>query len=114
MIHEYHGDLEAEKSVKRKTLSDVEIVEEAHYFFEKFKGLIVDLIFDFRQRNEIRNFFLSLEAIDAFRVIEVELNFIYDVLFTKNDCGELLLGLCISIDLFSSRSCCRNPLLPLG
>ncbi|PHT37254.1 hypothetical protein CQW23_24954 [Capsicum baccatum] len=44
MIHEYHGDLEAEKSVKRKKLSDVEIVEEAHYFFEKFKGLIVDLI----------------------------------------------------------------------
>ncbi|KAF3664803.1 hypothetical protein T459_26533 [Capsicum annuum] len=83
MIHEYHGDLVAEKSVKRKTLSDVEIVEEAHYFFEKFKGLIVDLIFDFRQRNESRNFFLSLEAIDAFRVIEVELNFIYDVLFTK-------------------------------
>ncbi|KAM3288647.1 hypothetical protein P3S67_022077 [Capsicum chacoense] len=83
MIHEYHGDLEAEMSVKRKNLSDVEIVEEAHYFFEKFKGLIVDLIFDFRQRNESRNFFLSLEANDAFRVIEVELNFIYDVLFTK-------------------------------
>ncbi|KAM3339551.1 hypothetical protein P3S68_029420 [Capsicum galapagoense] len=83
MIHEYHGDLEAEKSIKRKTLSDADIVEEAHYFFEKFKGLIVDLIFDFRQRNESRNFYLSLEAIDAFRVIEVELNFIYDVLFTK-------------------------------
>ncbi|KAF3619689.1 hypothetical protein FXO38_32779 [Capsicum annuum] len=56
---------------------------EAHYLFEKFKGLIVDLIFDFCQRNEIQNFFLILEAIDAFRVIEVEHNFIYDVLFTK-------------------------------
>ncbi|KAG5583484.1 hypothetical protein H5410_054111 [Solanum commersonii] len=82
MIHEFYGDLEEEKSVK-KGLSDLEVVEEAHYFFEKFKGLIVDLIFDFRQRNESRNFFLSLKAIDAFRVIEVELNFIYDVLFTK-------------------------------
>ncbi|CAN4109191.1 unnamed protein product [Withania somnifera] len=82
MIHEFYGDLEAEKCVK-KGLSDVEVVEEAHYFFEKFKGLIVDLIFDFRQRNESRNFFLILKASDAFRVIEVELNFIYDVLFTK-------------------------------
>lgn len=84
MSHEFYGDLEAEKSVKKKKkLSDIEVVEEAHYFFEKFKGLIVDLIFDFRQRNESRNFFLGLKANDAFRVIEVELNFIYDVLFTK-------------------------------
>ncbi|PHT36699.1 hypothetical protein CQW23_24399 [Capsicum baccatum] len=34
-------------------------------------------------QNEIQNFFLILEAIDAFRVIEVEHNFIYDVLSTK-------------------------------
>ncbi|XP_049342621.1 uncharacterized protein LOC125806907 [Solanum verrucosum] len=103
MIHEFYGDLEEEKPVK-KGLSDLEVVEEAHYFFEKFKGLIVDLIFDFRQRNESRNFFLSLKAIDAFRVIEVELNFIYDVLFTKmivanSYCGYVFRFICFFLEV---------------
>nr|XP_016460413.1 PREDICTED: uncharacterized protein LOC107783902 isoform X2 [Nicotiana tabacum] len=82
LIHEFRGEIPKGRPVKRG-LSDLEVVEEAYYFYEKFKGLIVDLILDFRQRNESRNYFLDLNSTDAFRVIETELNFIFDVLYTK-------------------------------
>ncbi|KAA8515413.1 hypothetical protein F0562_018976 [Nyssa sinensis] len=53
-------------------------------FFQTYKGLIVDLIiFSFRERKHSRDFFLERTARDAFRVVEVELNFIYEVLYTK-------------------------------
>ncbi|KAK3200289.1 hypothetical protein Dsin_023704 [Dipteronia sinensis] len=46
-------------------------------------GLIVDLIFSFHERDESRDFFGKLRQEDALRVIEVELNFIYEVFYTK-------------------------------
>lgn len=64
-------------------LDDIEVVQHAYHFFEIFKGLIVDLIFSFRERYESRLFFHKRTSVDAFRVISVELNFIYDVLYTK-------------------------------
>lgn len=73
----------AVNKVKQGSLTDVEVVLYAHRFFQSFKGLIVDLIFSFRERNQSRNFFLARTAKDAFKVVEVELNFIYEVLYTK-------------------------------
>ncbi|XVE65394.1 hypothetical protein DITRI_Ditri07aG0176900 [Diplodiscus trichospermus] len=69
--------------VKEGKLNDLEVVHYAYKYFRIFKGLVVDLIFSFRERNESREFFQKREPIDALRVIEVELNFIYEVLFTK-------------------------------
>ncbi|KAL1827851.1 hypothetical protein ACET3Z_006263 [Daucus carota] len=46
-----------------------------------FQGLAVDLIFSITQRHHTREFFSSCDH--AFRIVEVELNFLYDVLFTK-------------------------------
>ncbi|KAA8516996.1 hypothetical protein F0562_017186 [Nyssa sinensis] len=66
-----------------KSLEDVEVVERGYNFFETFKGLIVDLMFSFHERNESRNFFFKMKSKDAFKVMEVELNFMYDVLYTK-------------------------------
>ncbi|KAA8526873.1 hypothetical protein F0562_008898 [Nyssa sinensis] len=66
-------------------LDDVEIVEKGYKFFKTFKGLIVDLMFSFHERNESRNFFFERNSKDAFKVMEVELNFMYDVLYTKMD-----------------------------
>ncbi|KAJ6389118.1 hypothetical protein OIU77_027462 [Salix suchowensis] len=62
---------------------DLEVVQNAYYYFNIFKGLIVDLIFSFKDRNDSRNFFLRINAGDALKVIEVELNFMYEVLYTK-------------------------------
>ncbi|KAJ6712010.1 hypothetical protein OIU79_008264 [Salix purpurea] len=66
-----------------KLKGDLEVVQRAYYYFNIFKGLIVDIIFSFKDRNESRKFFQSIYAEDALKVIEVELNFIYEVLFTK-------------------------------
>ncbi|KAL7211989.1 hypothetical protein ACSBR2_014783 [Camellia fascicularis] len=48
-----------------------------------FKGFLVDLRFSSGQRDESRTFFLRRTARDAFKVVEVELNFIYEILYTK-------------------------------
>ncbi|KAG2666285.1 hypothetical protein I3760_15G051000 [Carya illinoinensis] len=63
-------------------LDDFEVVKYGFHFFKIFKGLIVDLI-SHNDRNESRNFFLKRKPEDALKVLEVELNFIYEVLYTK-------------------------------
>ncbi|XWS38828.1 hypothetical protein CRYUN_Cryun19dG0163900 [Craigia yunnanensis] len=69
--------------VKEGMLNDLEVVHYAYKYFLIFKGLVVDLIFSFHERDKSREFFKKREADDALRVIEVELNFIYEVLYTK-------------------------------
>ncbi|PON65091.1 hypothetical protein TorRG33x02_271490 [Trema orientale] len=71
------------KDVKEGKLKEIEIVTYAYHFFNIFRGLIVDSIFSFRERNESREFFMRRSPRDAFRVLEVELNFIYEALYTK-------------------------------
>ncbi|KAJ7944710.1 Protein of unknown function (DUF594) [Quillaja saponaria] len=73
-------------------LDDLEVVARAHHYFNRFKRLIVDLILSFRERNESRDVFLHLKPTDALRVIEVELNFIYQVLYTKVQVVHTILG----------------------
>ncbi|KAK8497051.1 hypothetical protein V6N11_050875 [Hibiscus sabdariffa] len=69
--------------VKEGKLNHLEVVHYAYKYFLIFKGLVVDLIFSFRERNESRDFFTKRTPMDALRVIEVELNFIFEVLYTK-------------------------------
>ncbi|KAF4374752.1 hypothetical protein F8388_020273 [Cannabis sativa] len=80
------------KDVAQGDLKEIEIVTCAHYFFNIFKGLIVDSIFSFKERDESREFFMIRTAVDAYRVIEVELNFMYEVLFTKIEVVHNLVG----------------------
>ncbi|KAK1377115.1 Calcium uniporter protein [Heracleum sosnowskyi] len=65
------------------TLTDLQVVQYAYHYFVTFKGLVVDLIFSLRERNQSRDFFLTRSAEDAFKIVEAELNFFYEVLFTK-------------------------------
>ncbi|XP_030507044.2 uncharacterized protein LOC115722069 isoform X1 [Cannabis sativa] len=71
------------KDVVQGHLKEIEIVNLAHYYFQIFKGLIVDSILSIEERDESRKFFMSRTATDAYRVMGVELNFIYEVLYTK-------------------------------
>ena len=71
---------------------DVVVVGHAYRFFNIFKGLIVDLIFSFRERHDSRLFFQKRESEEAFNVIAVELNFIYEVLYTKVVVVHSILG----------------------
>ncbi|KAL8214049.1 hypothetical protein R6Q57_003498 [Mikania cordata] len=68
---------------KKGNLTELEVILYSYQFYQKFRGLVVDMIFSRKERNQSRDFFLNRTAIDAFKVVEVELNFIYDVLFTK-------------------------------
>ncbi|THF95989.1 hypothetical protein TEA_009392 [Camellia sinensis var. sinensis] len=46
-------------------------------------GFLVDLRFSYRQQDESQTFFLRRTARDAFKVVEAELNFIYEILYSK-------------------------------
>lgn len=70
-------------SSDKEKLDNVSVVQHAHRFFEIFKGLIVDLIFSFHERHESRLFFCERTPEEAFNLISVELNFMYEVLYTK-------------------------------
>ncbi|KAI8001493.1 hypothetical protein LOK49_LG09G00519 [Camellia lanceoleosa] len=83
MLPEPNRVIKTESAGDRDDLSDLEVVRRAYGFFVTFKGLIADLIFSFRERSLSRDFFLKRTARDAFRVVEVELNFIYEILYTK-------------------------------
>ncbi|KAG7943565.1 hypothetical protein I3843_15G047400 [Carya illinoinensis] len=67
---------------EKEVLDDFEVVKYGYRFFKIFKGLIVDLI-SHNDRNESRVFFNGRSPEDALKVLEVELNFIYEVLYTK-------------------------------
>ncbi|KAJ0983187.1 hypothetical protein J5N97_011442 [Dioscorea zingiberensis] len=61
-----------------------DMVRWAYQFFLTFRLLIVDLILTFEHRIDSQSFFLKgRTATDAFKVVEIELSFIYDVLHTK-------------------------------
>ncbi|GMP72706.1 hypothetical protein CsSME_00030638 [Camellia sinensis var. sinensis] len=64
-------------------LDDLDVVVHGYRFFQTFKGLLADLIYGFRERDRSRTFFLQSTAGDAFKVVEVELNFLYEILHTK-------------------------------
>ncbi|KAI8009640.1 hypothetical protein LOK49_LG06G00661 [Camellia lanceoleosa] len=72
-----------EESLTSTPLSDIEVVKNGYRFFQMIKRLIIFLTFTFPERYKSRKFFLEMTCKDAFRVMEVELNFMYDALYTK-------------------------------
>ncbi|KAK1376903.1 DUF4220 domain-containing protein [Heracleum sosnowskyi] len=83
MLPEPDRVVKAANRFKKGELNDLQVVQYAYCYFETFRGLVVDLIFSFHERNQSRDFFLARSAEDAFRVVEVELNCLYEILFTK-------------------------------
>ncbi|EOA13447.1 hypothetical protein CARUB_v10026489mg, partial [Capsella rubella] len=68
----------------RKELTHLEIAQYGYKFFNTFKGLVVNLIFSFRERDGSLEIFENLNSPEeALRIIEIELGFLYDALFTK-------------------------------
>ncbi|CAK7323734.1 unnamed protein product [Dovyalis caffra] len=61
---------------------DTELLQ-AHYSFKTFKRLFVDLILSFQDRDNSQNLFKDMSFENAFKVIEIELGFMFDVLYTK-------------------------------
>ncbi|KAK9936220.1 hypothetical protein M0R45_013072 [Rubus argutus] len=88
-----HIELTPERSKESRTTTyvvdegemnkDIALVRHAFFFFNIFKGLIVDLIFSFHERFESRVFFHNRSPEQAFKIVAIELNFMYEALFTK-------------------------------
>ena len=73
----------SESKAKRRPLDDMQLLQEAHLLLDKFKGLIVGLHISSKVRERSQDIFLTISAAEAFRLIECELNFMYEYLHTK-------------------------------
>ncbi|XP_039120652.1 uncharacterized protein LOC120257107 [Dioscorea cayenensis subsp. rotundata] len=87
---------------EEEDIKDVELVSKAHHFFNIFKRLTVDLILTFHDRNESLSFFLKRSPDQAFKLIEFELSFIYEELFTKATALHTVAGPFLRLLTFSS------------
>ncbi|KAF7151607.1 hypothetical protein RHSIM_Rhsim02G0082000 [Rhododendron simsii] len=70
-------------TLAKTDISYDEILRQAYAFFMTFKRLFADLILSFQDYKESRSFFHKHSWEVAFKVVEVELGFVYDVLYTK-------------------------------
>ncbi|XP_057517840.1 uncharacterized protein LOC130798758 [Amaranthus tricolor] len=75
-----YNDSNLEWHEKKETTG---MVEYAYFFYEKSKGLLADAFLSLKDDGEIREFFLTKPVEEALKIVEIELNFIYDVLHTK-------------------------------
>ncbi|XP_002510230.3 uncharacterized protein LOC8278883 [Ricinus communis] len=65
------------------TIKDAPELRKAHFLFKTFKRLFVDLILSFQDRDNSQSLFKDITSENAFRVIAIELGFMYDMLYTK-------------------------------
>ncbi|KAK8664857.1 hypothetical protein V6N13_084630 [Hibiscus sabdariffa] len=80
-----YEDMASAISSKEGKLNSLEVVHCAYDFFKIFKGFVADIILSVRERDESRDFFYRRTAEDALKIIEVELNFLYGSLYTKDE-----------------------------
>ncbi|KAL2898731.1 HAUS augmin-like complex subunit 6, partial [Bienertia sinuspersici] len=77
-----HGDHERPDAFK----DPKEImVRDAYKYYQMYRPLLAEGFLSLKERKSSRNFFLSKpDKFDAFRIIEIELNLIYDAFYTKS------------------------------
>ncbi|XP_034680006.1 uncharacterized protein LOC117910058 [Vitis riparia] len=78
-------------------------IDKAYVLFEnQFRHLYADLILSLDDQNTSERFIKELSFEDAFKVVEMELSFMYDVLYTKAIVVYSLLGILLRIASFLS------------
>ncbi|KAK9936223.1 hypothetical protein M0R45_013074 [Rubus argutus] len=85
-----------------ESLDDMQLLQEAYYLFESFKGLIVGFLLSSKDRELSRDFFLKRTYTGAFKLIEYELSFMYEVLHTKVIVVRHKIGYTLRLLSFSS------------
>ena len=68
---------------RKKNIPDAALLQKANEYFPKFKLLFTDLVLESTDLEESKSFFEKISCKEAFRVIEIELGFVYDMLYTK-------------------------------
>ena len=66
--------------VKEGKLDNRELVHYAYGMSNMYKGLIVNVMLSSSEHKESRDFFSKRDAEDTLRMLEIELNFFYDLL----------------------------------
>ncbi|KAJ7951461.1 DUF594 family protein, partial [Quillaja saponaria] len=77
---------------KISSLTEAEFLLYANNFFTIFKRLFADLILSFHDIENSQSFLKSRSYDEAFKVIEIELGFMYDMFYTKAAVGYSLIG----------------------
>ncbi|OAY69218.1 hypothetical protein ACMD2_11649, partial [Ananas comosus] len=74
----------AEPKIGQKLDKKDPVESNAFRLYQTFQYLFADLILSFNEREVSRKFFFQLDTAEkAFQVIEVELGFVYDIVYTK-------------------------------
>nr|CAB3482174.1 unnamed protein product [Digitaria exilis] len=82
-----------EKLETQRLLSEKCVEARAYELYHVFRRLFVNLILSFKERRRSQAFFVDhANANEAFEVVEVELNFIYDMVYTKAPIAHTKLG----------------------
>ncbi|GLT90393.1 hypothetical protein SLE2022_083270 [Rubroshorea leprosula] len=74
---------EKDVTVPRKTAENEHNLVKAHALFQTFKSLFADLILSYHDRDSSQGLFNEMSDESAFNVIEIELGFMYDLVYTK-------------------------------
>ncbi|CAH2078564.1 unnamed protein product [Thlaspi arvense] len=85
-MKELRGQLKPPKlMIPNRELTNLEILQYGFFFFNNFKSLLVNNIFSLELRDDSKAFFRApkLQDEEALRIIEAELEFIYEGLYTK-------------------------------
>ncbi|KAK9676297.1 hypothetical protein RND81_11G067500 [Saponaria officinalis] len=61
----------------------VKKVKTAYYFYNKYKGLLVDAILSLKDKDQSRDFFVEKPPLELANIILTELQIMYDVFYTK-------------------------------
>ncbi|XP_042006324.1 uncharacterized protein LOC121755093 [Salvia splendens] len=75
-VEEIHGPAQHD-------FPDEPSVLEAYDLFLTFKRLFADTILSFQDRDRSKSYFMKLDGEQAFKVVEIELGFMFDELYTK-------------------------------
>ncbi|GJY79618.1 hypothetical protein Tco_0485419 [Tanacetum coccineum] len=76
-------------------------ISEAYDLLQIFKRLFVDLILTFEDRDGSQSYFRHLKSSNAFRVVEIELGFSFDMLYTKANVVYTFNGLLLRLTSIS-------------
>ncbi|KAJ7963270.1 DUF594 family protein [Quillaja saponaria] len=77
---------------RNSSLSEAKFLLYANNFFSIFKRLCADLILSFHDIENSQTFLRSRSCDEAFRVIEIELGFMYDLFYSKAAVAYSLIG----------------------
>ena len=89
-------------AIRNEIIPEGSYLHDSFYFFRVFKHLFADLILSFQDHGSSQLFFQNLSWNDAFHIVEIELGFMYDRLYTKAVLTYSRCGLFLKLVSFSS------------